>query len=238
MESKIINNIKETKYDSYEGKIIFPLFNKEIGISFDKDVDLEYAEKCAEYLMHLSDKVIDDLCESAISYYEDYVREDCRFEENMPLHITGREILDYMDPVVVIISKPPTNNNIGFNMELNCVWEEEHGMSWIVRDDKTIYMSWFDTISPWKEKGFYKEANYNFANTYYKRPELVIPEELQDRMANKTEEELNKTKKKFQKMSNEDKVNFVDSNETTKYFFIILLVMVVSYILLSFLLGI
>ena len=89
IESTKIKNFHKAQYFN-EGTIFFPLFDKEIQILVDFDVDVEYAEKCVTYLNELSDKVIDDLCNASILYLEDYRQYFEDFEIDIPINISGR----------------------------------------------------------------------------------------------------------------------------------------------------
>ena len=81
--------IRELKKGEFglEGFVEFPLFNKEIAVSIDDNVAIEYAERCADYLGHLDDQVIEKLCEGSIRYCEDnrdyFVDEEIMIPENI-----------------------------------------------------------------------------------------------------------------------------------------------------------
>ena len=49
-------------------------------------------------------------------------------------------------------------------MTLNCDWEPEHGMEWIIKGDKALYIGPFNGgASPWDEEEEFKESVGNYA---------------------------------------------------------------------------
>ena len=46
------------------------LFQRQIPVHIDPEVDMAYAEQCVEHFNHLSDQMIDQFCEMAIAYCE------------------------------------------------------------------------------------------------------------------------------------------------------------------------
>lgn len=144
----MIKNIKTTDC-GIEGEFEFKLFNLKTDVCADDDVEIGYMNKCIENLNSLSDEVIDKLCEYSIRYCEDY-REYFEDEEiDIPEGIKGREILKYIYPVVVGIENPEVKNSIGYSIELNCDWEEEHGMEWVIRDNEVLYVSSYNGMGAW-----------------------------------------------------------------------------------------
>ena len=51
------------------------LFQRQIPIHIDPEVDMAYAEQCVEHFNHLSDQMIDQFCKMAIAYCE-FMREE------------------------------------------------------------------------------------------------------------------------------------------------------------------
>lgn len=146
----------------YEGIMDFPLFDCEIEVHFDEDITAEYAEKCAAYLSTLNEDVIEKLCEFSIGYCE-----DCRehFDEcdiSISDGIKSREILQYIRPNSLLICTPQSEN-IAFHLELNCDWEEEHGMEWTINNGEVLYVGAYSDESPWLEKEHFKNASWNYA---------------------------------------------------------------------------
>jgi hypothetical protein len=157
----MLRNLRETEY-GLEGEFDFSLFHTETNVFIDMEEPfLDYVNKCIENLNSLSDDIIDKLCEYTILYCEDY-REYFEDEEiDIPENIKGREILEYVEPVCLGIEEPDDENSIGYSIELNVAWEEEHGMEWVIRDNKIMYVSSFNNMGAWCDEDDYDDGgNY------------------------------------------------------------------------------
>lgn len=157
----MLRNLRETEY-GLEGEFDFSLFGTETNVFIDMEEPLlDYVNKCIENLNSLSDEIIDKLCEYTIRYCEDY-RE--YFEDegiDIPKGIKGREILKYVKPVCLGIEEPDDEDIIGYSIELNVAWEEEHGMEWVIRDNKIMYVSSFNNMGAWCDEEDYDDGfNY------------------------------------------------------------------------------
>ncbi len=150
------------------GTLDVPLFGGQIEVEIDRDADLDpgYAEKCAEHLVNLSDKMIDELCEKAIRYcnfmreqwgdfsdiYPD-IAED--IDTNIPEDVSGRDILKYIFKPVLFISAPK-GDGTGYTIEAQCVWEPEHGVDMIFRDNKVLYVADPEGLGAWEDDEEYR----------------------------------------------------------------------------------
>lgn len=115
--TEVISNIEKTKY-GLEGKTEFNLFDKTIDVIMDEDIDLDYANLCAEALNNMDEETIDNLCRYSINYCIDFCNEVG--DEEAPEFNLIRDVLDYISPSVLIIDKPKEKNNIVIHLELNC----------------------------------------------------------------------------------------------------------------------
>ena len=112
------------------------------------------------------DEMIDELCEKAVRYcnfmreqwgdfsdiYPD-VAED--IDTNIPEDISGRDILRYIFKPVLFISEPD-GEGIGYNVEAQCVWEPEHGIDMIFRDDRVLYAASPEGLGAWADDDEYE----------------------------------------------------------------------------------
>ena len=139
-------------------QVWFGLFDCYIDLDIEGDsFGLDYAKTCAVYLNSLSDKLIDRLCIASINYcntfLDDTGQELKRFSDR-------RDVLPLITPLALIVPKMLRDEPI-IHLELNCDWELEHGMEWIVRGDKVLFVSAYEGEDPW---GDFTEPNeYNFA---------------------------------------------------------------------------
>ena len=150
------------------GRLDVPLFGGEIEVEIKRDpaVDPAYAEKCAEHLVNLSDKMIDELCEKAIRYCN-FMREQWRdfsdiypdiaedINTNIPEDVSGRDILKYIFKPVLFISAPK-GDGTGYTIEAQCVWEPEHGVDMIFRDNKVLYVADPEGLGAWEDDEEYR----------------------------------------------------------------------------------
>ena len=164
----LIKDIQEMDSCFLAGRLDVPLFGTEIEVEIERDpaVDPAYAEKCAEHLVNLSDEMIDELCEKAVRYcnfmraqwgdfsdiYPD-VAED--IDTNIPEDISGRDILRYIFKPVLFISEPE-GEGIGYSVEAQCVWEPEHGIDMIIRDDRVLYAASPEGLGAWADDDEYE----------------------------------------------------------------------------------
>ena len=158
----MIKNIRKGEF-GIEGTLYVPVFNKEITVFFDEDVPLEYVEQCTEYLINISDEILDKLCCSSIGYCESMRKFFDELKINIPQNMKSKEILNYISPNSISVENPENSNIIAFEMELNCDWEPEHGMEWIIRDNKVLYVGLFNGESEWDNEGYFKGLEWNYA---------------------------------------------------------------------------
>ncbi len=164
----LITNIEKNEFDENElkGLMHFSLLDTEISVAIRENVSIEYAEKCAQYLVELSDVIIEKLCEFSIRYCENMREYFDEMEVSIAENIQGREILKHIDPNTLII-EVPKSDEIAFHIELNCDWEEEHGMEWSIRNNQVLYVGSFSDETPWRDKKYFKEASCNYADIDY-----------------------------------------------------------------------
>lgn len=136
----------------FEGKFEFKLFNTQTDVFIDmEEPDTDYINKCIDNLNSLSDELIDELCVYIIKYCNDF-RE--YFEDEgieIPEDISGRAILEYIEPVVLGIEDPDDSDIAGYSLEFNVPWEEEHGMEVVIMDNKIMYVSTYNGMGAWCE---------------------------------------------------------------------------------------
>ncbi len=161
----MITDIKKGKY-GIEGKLYSEIFNKEIDVMIDEDVNIEYAQKCAEHFNSLSSELVETICRGAKAYCLDFMElAGGEWDEELTIPVNSEtpalEMLKCFKPTVFIVEKPSDENITGYQLECSCDWEIEHGMEIDILDDKVVYLSSFNGYSPWLE---YDENNWNYIN--------------------------------------------------------------------------
>ena len=152
----MIQNIQEDKY-GYSGKTQFALFNKEIEVIMEGG-SIDYAERCTTYLNELNETVIQDLCLASIRYCHAIQKV---FGTALQIFQSSKDVLTHIYPRVLIIPEVVDNTEPIIHLELNCSWEVEHGMEWVIRKDKVLYVGAFNGENPLDD--FTKKDDWNFA---------------------------------------------------------------------------
>ena len=160
-DGNMIRKLEKSRDYAWEGEADFPLFGEVVRVFIYDENDLEYAQKCVEELHRLPLPVIEKLCEFSIAYCEDF-REYFEDEDiPIPEGIQSREILKYIQPSSLII-KSPSDERIAIHLELDCDWEPEHGMEWIVLDGEVLYVGSFHGENPWRGREYFADEGKSY----------------------------------------------------------------------------
>lgn len=156
--TELIKNVRSNS-DRQKGEVYFALFDKYISFSTWKAVNDAYIVECAEYLNSISfnDSIINHLCEASIHYCNDVldtIGEELKHFDNL------KDVLLLVYPNSLNIPEPRRSIPV-IHLELNCEWEEEHGMEWIIREDKVLYVGPYNGENPWAE--FTRKDSWSYA---------------------------------------------------------------------------
>lgn len=128
-------------------KAYWPLFRREVTLFWGEGVTTEYARRCAGQLLGAGPEVIRELLLAGIRSFRD--AEECHGEpipflfefEGLPRPQNLDEpesILPYLLPVELSIDgELPGSYSVSAFLE--CAWEPEEGLQWIVRDGRPFY---------------------------------------------------------------------------------------------------
>ncbi len=140
------------------GKLYSTLFCRNINVYIAKEVNMEYAEQCAEHFSALNDEMTDKLCERTSAFHQ-YMLEEWNedlvkiINMHVPPTVTGRDILRYIKmPSLYVL--PPRGDGIGYIVEGLCEWEPEHGIAIIIRDNEVLYVGTPESYDPWSDNEF------------------------------------------------------------------------------------
>jgi hypothetical protein len=153
---ELIRNTKTGEF-GIEGEVFFDLFDKYIALMVEDD-SLSYAQKCAAYLNELSKPLMKELCEASIRYCNNFL--DAIGEPTKEFEKT-EDVLKHIYPSMLIVPFPEDIKDPVIHMELNCSWEEEHGMEWVIRGNKVLYVGAFNGEDPLGD--FSPKQRWNFA---------------------------------------------------------------------------
>ena len=161
----MITDIKQGCY-GIEGKIYSEIFHTEMEVMIDEEVNIEYAQKCAEHFNSLNSELVETICKGAKAYCLDFMEiASGDWDEELTIPVTSEtpplEILKCFRPQMLVIEKPDDENRIGYQLSCCCDWEIEHGMEIDILDNKVVYLSSFNGYSPWRK---YVIDEYNYIN--------------------------------------------------------------------------
>lgn len=151
-----------------EGKTRWELFDKEISVGIDDNVDIAYAEKCAEELNSLPKETVNAIWEAAKKYclyFIDLCGDEWDEWNEMSFKVTKKtpaeKIKSEIFPSCLIINEPE-DDRVGFHIECNCSWEPEHGLEITILDGKLVYLGAFEGQGAWGK--FPPDNEWNFVN--------------------------------------------------------------------------
>ncbi|KKC99589.1 DUF6985 domain-containing protein [Photobacterium halotolerans] len=153
---KLIKNIENGEF-GIEGEVFFREFEKYIGLSIEGD-NIEFAQKCAEYLNALPEDLFESLCEASIRYCNSFLS---AIGEPAKSFEKSSDVIGLIYPSILLVPYPEKENEPVIHMELNCEWEPEHGMEWLIRGNKVLYVGAFNGEDPWSD--FSKKEEWNYA---------------------------------------------------------------------------
>ncbi len=161
----MITDIRKTEF-GIEGKLYSEIFKTEIDVTFDEEVSIEYAQKCAEHFNSLNSEMVETICRGAKAYCLDFMEiAGGDWDEELTIPVTPEtpapEMLKCFRPTLLIIEEPDDESKTGYKLECSCDWEIEHGMEIDILDNKVMYLSSFNDYSPWLE---YDTSEYNYIN--------------------------------------------------------------------------
>ncbi len=152
-----IKNLRKTEF-GLEGEVFFGLFDKFIGLIIEDDSTVEFAEDCAELLNSLDDEVINWLCRASELYCNDFLYQ---VGEPQLEFQNSRSVLEKVYPGGLIVPPPNENRTPVVWMELRCEWEEEHGMEWVIRNNRVYYVGAYGGSNPYGD--FDGNDSWNYA---------------------------------------------------------------------------
>ncbi|RJS94859.1 hypothetical protein [Salinisphaera sp. Q1T1-3] len=130
--------------DGLEGIVRFSLFNTDIPALLENE-DMVHAERCAAHLNEMSTDIVAELCRASIRYCNAF--QDATGTP-MQSFTPAPAVLECIQPTLLIIPAPAHDVPI-VHLELECDWEAEHGMAWVIRGDHVVYVGPFNGEDPW-----------------------------------------------------------------------------------------
>ncbi|BFM18395.1 hypothetical protein R50073_45780 [Maricurvus nonylphenolicus] len=154
---ELIRNLQEGEF-GLEGEAYFQHFSTYIKVYADEEANEAYIKICAEYMNSLDANIIEALCKASIRYCNDFLKMTGQPERGFA---QLGDVLKLIQPNSLIVPDPENGNEPVVHLELECEWEVEHGMEWLVRSGEVLYVGGFNDVNEW---GNYSEkASYNYA---------------------------------------------------------------------------
>ena len=152
-----LRNVTKGKFGQ-EGVVRSVLFERDINVYIEEGGSVAYAQKCADYLNSIPATVIDHVCAASIRYCN-AVRDDIG---EPPLTFEcHRDVLGMVSAAWLDVPVSHDDSDPVVHMEMKCEWEEEHGMEWIIRGDKVLYVGEFTGEDPLRD--FTVKNRWNYA---------------------------------------------------------------------------
>jgi hypothetical protein len=155
---ELIKNIKKGTHFALEGEVFLKLFDRYVGFVTEDDASTEYVVRCAEYFNSMSDELVNDLCLACIRYCNSFLE---MVGEKPRTFESPRAVLEAVSPSLLIVPSVEDLDEPVIHMELNCDWEVEHGMEWVVRRNHVLYVGSFNGEDPWAD--YLEKESWNYA---------------------------------------------------------------------------
>ncbi len=153
---QLIKDIQRGKF-GLEGKAFFSLFSEYISVYAEEAASIGYIESCARYLNSLDETTIESACLASIRYCNDFLSDTGRptqvFDE-------ATKILEQIRPKTLIVPEPRNEFEPVAHIEFDCDWEQEHGLEWLLRHDRVLYVGGFEDVYEWGDDPAEYPCNY------------------------------------------------------------------------------
>lgn len=155
----LLRNVSSEGFWPLQGEAFLALFDGYVPFVVEDAAGLEYVERCVMYFNNLDAVVIESLCQASIRYCNDVL---ALTGQNLRHCGSSSEVLRLISPSTLIVPNQEVPGEAVAHLELNHDWEVEHGMEWIVRDNRVLYVGAFNDSDPWGE--YLEKRGWNDAN--------------------------------------------------------------------------
>ncbi|WP_052723603.1 DUF6985 domain-containing protein [Paenibacillus wulumuqiensis] len=169
MSHELLTDVQHHE-DYREAQFFSPLFQRNVSVHLmDTETPLEYAAVCAAAFNALNSAQLRQL----YRYSRDYCLDFCEYVGETPPEINQPEdILPLIQPLALSIPSISAEEAVQtapvIHLELDCDWEPEHGLEWLIRDGQILYVGSCEMLQEWQPESYYADyaLNYVFGNTY------------------------------------------------------------------------
>jgi len=153
---ELIRNLREGEF-GLEGESYFQRFSTYIKVYADEEANEAYIKICAAYMNSLESNIIEALCKASIRYCDDVLKMTGQAER---VFSQPCDVLQLIQPSSLIVPDPENGSDPVVHLELECEWEDEHGMEWLVRDGEVLYVGSFNDVNEWGNYSVKESYNY------------------------------------------------------------------------------
>jgi hypothetical protein len=148
-----------SRNNPFEASIYFAKFDKTVNLNFDKEIS-NYDKQCIETFFNWGETLFTQLANASYEYYKDH-EDACGGFDDLTIN-SPNEIWQHCEPINIHFVTCNKNPNSTFiDVELNCDWEPEHGMQWLLKNDNQImYVGPYYGHARTDEKLGIDDANY------------------------------------------------------------------------------
>ena len=157
----IMKTVKELTFGEFglEGKFYFKLFKQWIGLLVDGQASASYAKSCIDYANNISTESVVRLFSISDNYRSDILTIT---GQTSPRINSRKSLAKLIQPKLLMVPAGINNSKRVAHFELDCDWEREHGMEWIIVENKIKYVGSFASMNPHGK--FVKTDVHNYVN--------------------------------------------------------------------------
>ncbi len=147
----MIENIIKNDFGTFEGKIKLDSWNEIFDTTLDLMLSIDVADKIEDihkkgfdYIIDNQKEMMDVILQEIFEYYEHYkMNLQCDYEEDeveewMPDLEDIRSLIPIIKPRRLHILNVSKNNLPYIGVQLNCSWDEEHGVGIMLWDNNIV----------------------------------------------------------------------------------------------------
>ncbi len=143
---EIIGNILAADSETSIGDFHSTLFGRTMDCVIEDRAPIAYAQSCAKFFNSLSNEVVNQLCKSTIRFCNNFL--DSIHEPRRTFKVL-KDVLSLIRRSVLIVPAPGGDDEPVVHIELECDWEGESGLEWLVRGNEVLYVGAFKGLNPW-----------------------------------------------------------------------------------------
>lgn len=135
-------NIKKQNQHKILGTFYSEFFKEKIEFIAEEITDFDYVESCLNSFNNMSESLVSEILEETFKYYKKSNFTESLDEDLKIIISTPAETLNYIQPNVFIINERTKGPII--HLELECDWEPEHGLEWLIKGEELQYVGPFE----------------------------------------------------------------------------------------------